>query len=436
MPHRLTSPWAGAIAAGLLWGLASPDLLGAALIVLGMRAAVLSIDGTHADLLRGALAGGLFGALFLRWLPGVWTMAGGSDALLYINLLVLALALAMALTWALASMLVRHDTPPAWAFVLSTAALAEPFAALLPVPVVPALLSCSSSILVWPATLGGATALAWMTSGTGALLGSRVGAMLGAAWVCVGLALEVMPPSPGDQRVGVLLPDTDAFDGNRASRKDHRRQTLQRLYDEAAAHHPDWIVIPETAWPDPEPPRWATRAIVGMNHDGTNALVLAEQGEILHHFSKKRLIAGLEEVRAGEGPRYIDVGDTRVAPLICYEDFFPSSIRDALQHDPALLVAATNDSWVTGTPGQGWHLAAARLSAASAGRWMLRPANGGVSAVLDHWGRTRWTAPASGSGRQAIIDIARLHPWTSGASLSPWLCLLLWLRLVYDRRSR
>jgi apolipoprotein N-acyltransferase len=71
---------------------------------------------------------------------------------------------------------------------------------------------------------------------------------------------------------------------------------------------------------------------------------------------------------------------------ICYEDAFPSEIRKALP-EAALLVNVSEDAWFGDSLAPHQRLQIARMRALESGRPMLRAANTGPSAVIDHRGR-------------------------------------------------
>jgi apolipoprotein N-acyltransferase len=76
----------------------------------------------------------------------------------------------------------------------------------------------------------------------------------------------------------------------------------------------------------------------------------------------------------------------KVEASICFEDVFGDEIR-ARARDAAYLVNVTNDAWFADSSAPHQHLAFSRLRAMENGRWMLRAANTGISALIDPDGR-------------------------------------------------
>jgi apolipoprotein N-acyltransferase len=112
----------------------------------------------------------------------------------------------------------------------------------------------------------------------------------------------------------------------------------------------------------------------------------------------KALATGLSssDVTAGDAPRVVNWGDPagdgsvlRVAVPICYELLFPHLVRGFGADGADVMLAITNDAWYgrTGAPHQ--FLAMTAMRAAENGRWIVRAANTGVSAIIDDRGQVR-----------------------------------------------
>ena len=77
----------------------------------------------------------------------------------------------------------------------------------------------------------------------------------------------------------------------------------------------------------------------------------------------------------------------RVAAFICYEAIFPDLVRDFAARGAELLVNITNDAWYGRTSAPHQHLAMAAFRAVENGKYLVRAANTGISAVVDPRGR-------------------------------------------------
>lgn len=82
---------------------------------------------------------------------------------------------------------------------------------------------------------------------------------------------------------------------------------------------------------------------------------------------------------AGQPP--LRAGGARLAASICYEDAFGSAQLATVARSN-LLVNVTNDAWFGRSPARYQHLQIARMRALEAGRYLLRAANDGVSAIV------------------------------------------------------
>ena len=77
--------------------------------------------------------------------------------------------------------------------------------------------------------------------------------------------------------------------------------------------------------------------------------------------------------------------DTVLGVSICFEDVFSREVLRALP-EAGILVNVTNDAWFGDSSAPHQHLQIARMRALETGRVMLRAANTGVSAIIDHRG--------------------------------------------------
>jgi apolipoprotein N-acyltransferase len=79
----------------------------------------------------------------------------------------------------------------------------------------------------------------------------------------------------------------------------------------------------------------------------------------------------------------------RLAVFICYEAIFPDLVRGFTRRGADLLVNITNDGWYGRTSAPYQHLAMAVFRAVENGKYLVRAANTGITAVVDARGRIR-----------------------------------------------
>jgi apolipoprotein N-acyltransferase len=97
--------------------------------------------------------------------------------------------------------------------------------------------------------------------------------------------------------------------------------------------------------------------------------------------------AGVAFFSPGRDHRPLESASGRLGLLICYEAIFPEIARETVDRGAQLLVNITNDSWYGFSSAPYQHLQIARLRAIETGRYLLRAANTGVSAIIDPQGR-------------------------------------------------
>ena len=73
---------------------------------------------------------------------------------------------------------------------------------------------------------------------------------------------------------------------------------------------------------------------------------------------------------------------------ICYEVAYADLTRNAA-NQADLILTITNDTWFGRSIGPLQHLQIAQARALENGRWLLRAANNGVTAFVDHRGQVR-----------------------------------------------
>jgi apolipoprotein N-acyltransferase len=107
---------------------------------------------------------------------------------------------------------------------------------------------------------------------------------------------------------------------------------------------------------------------------------------------------------------------------ICFEDVFGSEIA-ARAREAAYLVNVTNDAWFANSSAPHQHLVFSRLRAMETGRWMLRSANTGISALISPDGRV---AQRTRQFEQAVLR-GEVEPRTGHTPYQRWGNVPLWL---------
>ncbi len=133
----------------------------------------------------------------------------------------------------------------------------------------------------------------------------------------------------------------------------------------------------------------------------------------------------------------------KLGTTVCYEDAYGSSMLRVLSRADA-LVNVTNDAWFGHSSARHQHFQIARMRALEEGRYMVRAANDGISAVIGPHGEViaraqEFRAVALVS---SIVPYAGLPPY---AHVGNWLVMSLgalalayglWVRNDRDRRGK
>jgi apolipoprotein N-acyltransferase len=112
---------------------------------------------------------------------------------------------------------------------------------------------------------------------------------------------------------------------------------------------------------------------------------------------------------AGAPPSRLVIPDAPPAVvLICYEAIFPGMTPYGDER-PGWIISVTNDAWFGNGTGPEQHFAMARYRAIESGLPLARSASGGVSAIVDSFGRTV-RAARGGSAAEAQLPPALSEP--------------------------
>lgn len=131
-------------------------------------------------------------------------------------------------------------------------------------------------------------------------------------------------------------------------------------------------------------------------NDGTNQQIYDKQtlvpyGEFIPFVNQLRFLIqliGLPELDLTAGPLAdgtMRVNDFRLSSSICYEIIFPAAIAKATTDADAIL-SISDDGWFGPTIGPAQHYQMAKVRARENGRYLIRVANNGTTAIVDNKG--------------------------------------------------
>lgn len=149
-----------------------------------------------------------------------------------------------------------------------------------------------------------------------------------------------------------------------------------------------------------------------------------------------KLVVGIGDFSPGESALPLNMGTTKLGIQVCYEVIFPELARQYVQAGARVLVAITNDAWFGRSSAPYQHLAISTFRAIETRTPLIRAANTGVTAIVDHNGhistmtglfveayRTGEIRP--GSGTSLYLTIGDAPAWlcvviTAGIALFAW----------------
>ncbi len=113
------------------------------------------------------------------------------------------------------------------------------------------------------------------------------------------------------------------------------------------------------------------------------------------------------------GKKYVlhDIDGTKYGGFICYESIFPKIAINFVRKGANVLLNLTNDNWFSGSDAPYQHFNHIILRAVETRRWIVRVANGGISAIIDPFGRITKITPF-GHRTFATGKIYSLKYWT------------------------
>ena len=386
---------------------------------------------------RGTLLGLVFGLAFyaplLSWIAPL-TILGWA-------VLVVGVAAFHALTFAFAAAVWRDDRPFRMAFAVGAAfALADWLRSMIPFEgwswVSLGDTQHDNPLLLPVASVAGVLGLTAVVGAINALLLSTL-VRLGErrAWLSVGgpaavaVALALVPaiiptPTPDGPPVEVAVVQgsvpLSVGTGSRLIVDRIVAENHAALHLRLAGRPPDLAIWPENAL-DQDPTRdpalgglvgdsirtVGAPALVGAITQADDGRLFNEDllydagGRVVGRYAKNHLlpfgeyvpfrdaldwIPDVRLVRAdltpGDQPGRFRVAFGSFAAIICFENAFPSLVRDYVTEDSGLLVVSTNNSTFGLTAAPEQHVVLSELRAVESGRWVVHGALSGISAVI------------------------------------------------------
>ena len=133
--------------------------------------------------------------------------------------------------------------------------------------------------------------------------------------------------------------------------------------------------------------------------------------------------------------------NSQMGVVICFESVFPDLFRKFVKKGASVMGILTNDAWFDGTSAPEQHLAMAPLRAVENRVAVFRCANGGISCIIDAFGRTITTPILAGDTASFLVERIPLsnHGGTIYTRYGDWfpiLCFIVSVLLIlYHHRT-
>lgn len=281
--------------------------------------------------------------------------------------------------------------------------------------------------------------------GTGLLV---LGAVL---WGTIALRQPTLPGTVAALTAAVVQPNLGLRTRESPDLIRHDFAVLDALTQTAALRGATLVVWPETAAPTDILDNPATLAtirswvqrdrisLIASSLEGgraNSAFAFAPSGKLTGRYDKMRLVPFAEfGESAGRGRGVLATPDTRIGMAICFESIFPGIARRAVRQGATLLAVITNDAWFDGRTAPAQHAALAPFRAVEEGRYLLRAANSGISAVIDPRGRTLAELPLGARGvlTARVAPRSDLTPYARFGDAFGWASVLFAVGLLVPR---
>jgi apolipoprotein N-acyltransferase len=151
-----------------------------------------------------------------------------------------------------------------------------------------------------------------------------------------------------------------------------------------------------------------------------------------------KLVQQVSDFTPGDEPVTAVVDGHRIGAFICYEAIFPDLARLFARDGADLLVNITNDAWYGRTSAPYQHLAMATFRAVENGKYLVRAANTGITAVVDPRGRVLESTPVF-EPAVVVRDVPTVPGKTFYArygDVFAWACVLATLLLTLQSGFR
>ncbi len=143
-----------------------------------------------------------------------------------------------------------------------------------------------------------------------------------------------------------------------------------------------------------------------------------------------------EDVAEGKGSNIMFLDEANIGAIICFDSIYDELSRASVLDGAELITLSTNDSWFLDSAALRMHAAQAKLRAIENGRYVVRAANTGISAIITPRGESLCELGANVTG-QISADVSAQSGktlYTYIGNIFVYMCIVLvsaWL--IYEK---
>ena len=139
-----------------------------------------------------------------------------------------------------------------------------------------------------------------------------------------------------------------------------------------------------------------------------------------------------DDYTAGNDTAVMEINGKKLGNIICFESTYPELSRQSVLDGAQLMIEVTNDSWLKDSVAMHQHLAHGVFRSIENGRYLVRSANSGISAVIDSRGRIKTTLDINEQGviNDTVYFCNEITLYTKTGDVLFPVCVVLLLILI------
>lgn len=152
--------------------------------------------------------------------------------------------------------------------------------------------------------------------------------------------------------------------------------------------------------------RYNTLSYINPNSDEIMSYYKQRLVPFGEYFPCGKLLSDKKSLETGDENTVVETELGEMTSVVCIESIYSSISRGQVKNGGKIILVSTNDSWFENTTARNQHFRHSRLRAIENGRYVLRSANCGISAIITPYGGITDEITSSDAGK--IISTANL----------------------------